>query len=169
MLMDALDDPVLQLCFRPSKLSDGAKIPTPFIRCFAIFQNDGIQRPSNGHGLRKQFCVRCIGAVKLPHSAHVARGKASDVRVCMLKIFRSRDSRAFFWALTDKTPDFAVQLHLWKCLAQQCIQRRKQCGVVNGFSYIHRLLLSGAMHLSRSKAEKNTAAPAALFSALLFR
>ena len=121
--MDALDDPVLQLCFRPSELSDGAKIPTPFIRCFAIFQNDGIQRPSNGHGLGKRFCVRCIGAVKLPHSAHIAWGEASDVRVCILKIFRSRDSRAFFWALTDKLADFAVQFHLRKCLVQKGIQR----------------------------------------------
>jgi hypothetical protein len=145
MLMDALDNPVSQLCFRPSELPDGTKIPTPFIRCFAIFQNDGIQRPSNGHGLGKRFRVRCVGAVKLPHSAHIARGKAGNVWVCILKIFRSRDSRAFFWALTDKFADFAVQLHLRTCLVQQCIQRRKQCGVINGFSYIHRLLLSGAM------------------------
>ena len=115
-------------------MADSGDIPGAFLSGCAVFQNDDILRPSNGHGLGQHFWCVFIGAVKLPHPTEISGGEAGGVRVRGAQIFRSGNGGAFLWPVADQLANPAVQFHLRQIRRHQGVQRREHGSVVNWFS-----------------------------------
>ena len=142
-----LRDFVSELFFGPPEPQRGADIPGAFLRDQVSVHENQILRPAKSHGLPHDARVVFIFAVKVPHSAHIARGEPGHVRIHALQMLRDRHSSAFLRPVTDQPPDFPVQLHLRQRGAHSAVHGREQLAVVNGFSDVHRSLLSGAVRL----------------------
>ena len=118
-------------------MADSGDIPGTLLSGYAVFQNDNILRPSNGHGLGQHFRRVFIGTVKLPHPAEIPGGEAGGVRICGAQIFRCGNGGSFLWPVADQTANFTVQFHLRQIRRHQRVQRRKHSAVVDWFSDVH--------------------------------
>jgi len=116
------------------KTADSGDISGTLLSGYAVFQNDNILRPSNGHGQGQQFRHVFVCAVKLPHSPEVSGGEARDARVCARQVLGGGDSRAFFRPGADELADLPIKFHLWQIRRHQGVQRREHGAVVNWFS-----------------------------------
>ena len=111
------------------------------------FHDDHILRPVQAQGLGQQFGHITVQTIEVPHPAHIARGEASHTGVQLTQVTRCRHRCTLFGTGADGLADLTVQLHLRQVLADCIIQGGIHSTVVNVFSDIHRLLLSGAKHL----------------------
>ena len=95
--------------------------------------------PAEVHRQPYDFRGFLVGCVKCPHTAHIAGREALGCGIGRLKIFRCRDSRAFFAPAADQPTNFTVQFHL----RELCRHKRVPCGehgdVICGFANVHGL------------------------------
>lgn len=129
----------------PMKTADSVNVPSTFIRCFAVLQNNNILCPVNGHSFCQSFRRIFIRPVKLSHPADVPGGEPGNVRVSIGKIFSGGNSGAFLCSGADQLADFSVQLHLRQFSRHQSVQRREHGTVVYRLPDVHEFLLSGAV------------------------
>lgn len=145
--MRMLRDIGQQFLLRPVKLRGGADVPQALFIRVTVLNNHSIERPTDLYCLVHDGEAVFIGAIEIPHPAEAARGEAGGIRICALQIFRGGYSGAFLGSFADCFPDAAKQFHLCQFRCHKHIQRLKHCTVINRFSDIHELLLSGAVRL----------------------
>lgn len=122
ILLRPLSDFLQEFSFGPMKMADSGDISGTFLGGCAVFQNDDIMRPADGHGLGKHFRRIFIDAVKLPHPPEVPGGETGGVRIRGAQIFRSGNGGAFLWPVADQSANPAVQFHLRQIRRHQSVQ-----------------------------------------------
>lgn len=137
----------LQFLFRPAKAKGGADVPQALFIRITVLNNNSIERPTDLHRLAHNGGAVFVCAVEISHPAEVARGEAGGIRICVLQILRSGYGGAFLSAFADSFSDSAEQFHLRQRGRHERIQRLKHCAVIDRFSDVHELLLSGAVRL----------------------
>jgi hypothetical protein len=101
----------LQLDFCPAELSHSANIPASFCFRFTGFHDDHISRPANHQGIGYQIRAILIGAVEVPHPAHIAKRKAGSLHVSFAKrMYQIRHER-FFSLKADVAANFPIERH----------------------------------------------------------
>ena len=136
-----------QFLLRPVKLCGGADVPQALFIRVTVLDNYSIERPTDLHCLVHDGGAVLIGAIEIPHSAKAAWGEAGGIRICVLQILCGGYGGAFLGSFADCLSDAAKQFHLCQFRCHKHIQRLKHCTVINGFSDVHELLLSGAVRL----------------------
>ena len=145
--MSALRDLLSQHQLGPAKAPRGADVPRAFCERQVRFEDHHVPRPSDFHRLPHDGGIVFVHTVKRPHPAHIARGEAADVRIRALQMLRHGHGSALLRPFTDQPADFPVQLHLRQRGANSFVNGFEQFAVVDCFSDVHRLLLSGAVRL----------------------
>lgn len=145
-----------EFTFRPAMLFGCTEIPATQGLAVNAFQNDHIQRPRELHRLVHQDGAVFMRPVKIPHTAQIARGKAGDIGINLLQIRSGGHGSAFLGAAANLFAYLAVQLHLRHSRLHGGIQRGKEVAVINGFSDVHVLFLSGAVRLFLIRHRENT-------------
>ena len=143
-----------QFRFGPAEPEDSVNIPPALLLRGTLLQNQDIAGPTNPHRLGQQARAVFIGMEELPHPAQITRRETGDGRIVFLKILRGRHRRALLWLSTCQPSDLQVHLHLRQGLLHKCIQRGEHGTVIDGFSDVHWLPLSGAVRLILSGQRK---------------
>ena len=129
---------------RPTELPDSADVPCFLGKREASFEYDDVLRPANLHRRTHDSGFVFIGAVKLPHPAHVACREAADVRMCPLNMLRHSDRRALLRTFCNQPSYFPIQRHLWQGGRERGVDSPIQFAIIGILFDIHRPLLSGA-------------------------
>ena len=126
-----------QFSLRPSELFNCLQIPMPFLYAQLRFQNDHILRPADFHGQLQQLRAFLIHPIEIPHSAKVAWGEASGIRMPTCQVFGSGDSRAFFRPIAHQAAQCTVQFHLRHLSAHRSINCGMHITVIDLFPNVH--------------------------------
>ena len=126
-----------QFSLSPFELFNCLQIPMPFLHAQLRFQNDHILRPADFHGQLQQFRGFLIHPIEIPHSAKVARGEASGIRMPTRQVFGSGDSRTFFRSIAHQAAQCKVQFHLRHLSAHRSINCGMHIAVIDLFANVH--------------------------------
>lgn len=126
-----------QFSLSPFELFNCLQIPMPFLHAQIRFQNDHILRPADFHGQLQQFRGFLIHPIEIPHSAKVARGEASSIRMPTRQVFGSGDSRTLFRPIAHQAAQCTVQFHLLHLSAHGSINCGMHIAVINLFANVH--------------------------------
>ena len=130
---------VHELLLGPGVEGNLGQIPSPFLYRKIGFQNDNILSPSNLHCQIEQGTVLCIGTVKIPHPAEIARRESRHIWVPIMQIFCGSDGGTFFIPGTDNLPNHGVHLQLNARDRNSFIQGKIHFTVIYLLSDVHKL------------------------------
>ena len=128
-----------QFSLSPFELFNCLQIPMPFLHAQIRFQNDHILRPADFHGQLQQFRGFLIHPIEIPHSAKVAWGEASSIRMPTRQVFGSGDSRTLFRPIAHQVAQCKIQFHLRHLSAHRSINCGMHIAVIDLFANVHSL------------------------------
>lgn len=111
-----------QFGFLPLVQADLLEIPAPFFNHLTGVQNDHIQRPFDLQCQLQQRRFISIGAIKFPHSAHIAGRETSFLRIPFPQVLGGHDRRALFRAAANGLANLIAEFCLRHLLRHQIVQ-----------------------------------------------
>ena len=145
--MCPLPDLLYERQLRPAEPPDGADVPCFLGKREAGFEYNDVLCPADFHRRSHDGGLVFIGAIKLPHPAHVTRREAADIRMCPLNILRCGDRRALLRTFSNQPSYFPIQRHLRQRDRERGVDSPIQFAIIGILFDIHRPLLSGAARL----------------------